>query len=117
MIHILYDKSLNEYQALDENFNLVNHSMDKENKLYSILSAIVNDDLIDQSLIEEEAPEIYEFLIEKIHLSDNRDNHKMHLFEGTLNYKAKRNLLIAYNKYMVKHLSEILQDEITLDYE
>lgn len=117
MFNVYYDKSLKQYQVLDENWNLINRSMKREELLYDVLHKIVNDDLIDQSLANEHVSEIYLFLVEKIHLADNKDNHKMQLFEGTLNSKAKRNLLIAFNKYMINYLSAELQSEITLEYE
>ena len=117
IVNIVYDRSLQQYQALDDNFNLLNLSMQREDTLYNILHRIVDEDLIDQSLADEYTPEIYLFLVEKIHLSENKDNHKMQLFQGSLNYKTKNNLTIAYNKYMVNYMSKKTGKKVVLGYE
>ena len=56
IVNIVYDRSLQQYQALDDNFNLLNLSMQREDALYNILHRIVDDDLIDQSLADEYTP-------------------------------------------------------------
>ena len=119
MFHVIYDRDLKQYQILDEQYNLVPHQspMKREETLYDIIHGVVGDDIIDQNLCSESVPEIYQFVIEKIHLADNKDQHKMQLFSEALNSKTKRNLSIAFNKYMVELFETRLGSNIVYDYE
>ena len=118
-LNLIYDKEQNEFNLLDENFNLISieGNLKNENRLYDIISNIVKDDIIDHSLVDEGVEEIFLFLIEKIYLTDNPMHHRMDWFKGSLNSRTKRNLLIAFNKFVVNNLRVITNKDIIVSYE
>lgn len=118
-LNLVYDNEGNYFELLDENFNLVNvkGNLNNENRLYEIINRIVKDDIIDQSLVNEDVEDIFLFLIEKIYLTEDPVQHRMDWFKGDLNGRTKRNVLIAFNKFVVNNLGKIMDKEIVISYE
>ena len=119
VLNLTYDRDDKEFVLLDEDLNLIKspNNLKDENRLYDIISKIVNDDIIDQSLVEHNVEDIFLFLIEKIYLTENPVHHRMDWFKGPLNSKTKKNILIAFNKFITSNLEKLMNSKVIISYD
>ena len=119
VLNVLWDDSLKEFQVVDSNYNMIDLdvSLKAEENLYNIVREAVGDKIIDSSKLQHNVSDIYLYLVEKIYLASDRDEHKMHLFSSTLNYRAKENLIIAFNKVLNSKLEERLRKRVSVEYD
>jgi len=116
-LNLIWDKDLSTFCLLDSNYNMIQMDLEKEKVLHKLISNLVQDDIIDHSLIGDEVDDIYLFLIEKIYATTNPTNHSIYKFSKTLNQKTKMKIITAFNVFLNGVMQTKTNSRIVAQYE
>ena len=116
-LNLIWDKDLSKFCLLDSNYNMIQMDLEKENVLHNLISNLVQDDIIDHSLIDDEVDDIYLFLKEKIYATTNPTNHGIYKFSKTLNQKTKVKIITAFNVFLNSVMQTKTNSRIVAQYE
>lgn len=117
MYNLVWDMSLNEFQLLDEDYNLISIDLSKENNLYEQMAVLLGDKILDNEIKNKYVLDIYEYIVEKVYLSERADDHELYNFNQPLNASTKEKMIISLNAFLYKNMKRRINKEVCIGYE